>query len=123
MLVRAVERLVAQKARMVRRASVEGGAQHGEQVIAGGLAQHEAREQVARDEAREPLGREATGEHFWPHAGVATERLLQLAAHAPNPDRDTPSGTAYPGRAIAEGSAGQEVGQVERWLNRRAQPV
>ena len=46
---------------------------------------------------------------------------LQLAAHAPNPDRDTPSGTAYPGRAIAEGSAGQEVGQVERWLNRRAQ--
>ena len=46
---------------------------------------------------------------------------LQLAAHAPNPDRDTPPGTAYPGRAIAEGSAGQEVGQVERWLNRRAQ--
>ena len=25
------------------------------------------------------------------------------------------------GRAIAEGSAGQEVGQVERWINRRAQ--
>ncbi len=46
---------------------------------------------------------------------------LQLAAHAPNPDRDTPPGTAYPGRAIAEGSAGQEVGQVERWINRRAQ--
>mgnify|MGYP000742007708 FL=1 len=38
-----------------------------------------------------------------------------------NPDRDTPPGTAYPGRAIAEGSAGQEVGQVECWLNRRAQ--
>ena len=53
---------------------------------------------------------------------TAVEALsLQLAAHAPNPDRDTPSGTAYPGRAIAEGSAGQEVGQVERWLNRRAQ--
>ena len=46
---------------------------------------------------------------------------MQLAAHAPNPDGDTPPGTAYPGRAIAEGSAGQEVGQVERWLNRRAQ--
>ena len=46
---------------------------------------------------------------------------MQLAAHAPNPDRDTPPGTAYPGRAIAEGSAGQEVGQVERWINRRAQ--
>ena len=46
---------------------------------------------------------------------------MQLAAHAPNPDRGTPPGTAYPGRAIAEGSAGQEVGQVERWLNRRAQ--
>ena len=53
---------------------------------------------------------------------TAVEALsLQLAAHAPNPDRDTPPGTAYPGRAIAEGSAGQEVGQVERWLNRRAQ--
>ena len=52
---------------------------------------------------------------------TAVEALsLQLAAHAPNPDRDTPPSTAYPGRAIAEGSAGQEVGQVERWLNRRA---
>ena len=53
---------------------------------------------------------------------TAVEALsLQLAAHAPNPDRDTPPSTAYPGRAIAEGGAGQEVGQVERWLNRRAQ--
>ena len=53
---------------------------------------------------------------------TAVEALsLQRAAHAPNPDRDTPPSTAYPGRAIAEGSAGQEVGQVERWLNRRAQ--
>ena len=53
---------------------------------------------------------------------TAVEALsLQLAAHAPNPDRDVPPSTAYPGRAIAEGSAGQEVGQVERWLNRRAQ--
>ena len=53
---------------------------------------------------------------------TAVEALsLQLAAHAPNPDRDTPPSAAYPGRAIAEGSAGQEVGQVERWLNRRAQ--
>ena len=53
---------------------------------------------------------------------TAVEALsLQLAAHAPNPDRDTPPSTAYPGRAIAEGRAGQEVGQVERWLNRRAQ--
>ena len=53
---------------------------------------------------------------------TAVEALsLQLAAHAPNPDKDTPPSTAYPGRAIAEGSAGQEVGQVERWLNRRAQ--
>ena len=53
---------------------------------------------------------------------TAVEALsLQLAAHAPNPDRDTPPSTAYPGRAIAEGSAGQEVGHVERWLNRRAQ--
>ena len=53
---------------------------------------------------------------------TAVEALsLQLAAHAPNPDRGTQPSTAYPGRAIAEGSAGQEVGQVERWLNRRAQ--
>ena len=53
---------------------------------------------------------------------TAVEALsLQLAAHAPNPDRDVPPSTSYPGRAIAEGSAGQEVGQVERWLNRRAQ--
>ena len=53
---------------------------------------------------------------------TAVEALsLQLAAHAPNPDRDTPPSTAYPGRAIGAGSAGQEVGQVERWLNRRAQ--
>ena len=53
---------------------------------------------------------------------TAVEALsLQLAAHAPNPDRDIPPSTAYPGRAIAEGSAGQEVGQVERWLNHRAQ--
>ena len=53
---------------------------------------------------------------------IAVEALsLQLAAHAPNPDRGIAPGTAYPGRAIAEGSAGQEVGQVESWLNRRAQ--
>ena len=62
------------------------------------------------------------GISFPRYSSKAVEALsLQLAAHAPNPDRDTPSGTAYPGRAIAEGSAGQEVGQVERWINRRAQ--
>ena len=76
---------------------------------------------TATRSAQQLLGLEQTGiadADTW----TAVEALsLQLAAHAPNPDRDTPSGTAYPGRAIAEGSAGQEVGQVERWLNRRAQ--
>ena len=71
--------------------------------------------------AQQLLGLEQTGvadTDTW----TAVEALsLQLAAHAPNPDRDVPPSTAYPGRAIAEGSAGQEVGQVERWLNRRAQ--
>ena len=71
--------------------------------------------------AQQLLGLEQTGvadADTW----TAVEALsLQLAAHAPNPDRDVPPSTAYPGRAIAEGSAGQEVGQVERWLNRRAQ--
>ena len=76
---------------------------------------------AATRSAQQLLGLEQTGiadADTW----TAVEALsLQLAAHAPNPDRDTPPSTAYPGRAIAEGSAGQEVGQVERWLNRRAQ--
>ena len=76
---------------------------------------------TATRSAQQLLGLEQTGiadADTW----TAVEALsLQLAAHAPNPDGDTPPGTAYPGRAIAEGSAGQEVGQVERWLNRRAQ--
>ena len=76
---------------------------------------------TATRSAQQLLGLEQTGiadADTW----TAVEALsLQLAAHAPNPDRDTPPGIAYPGRAIAEGSAGQEVGQVERWLNRRAQ--
>ena len=76
---------------------------------------------TATRSAQQLLGLEQTGiadADTW----TAVEALsLQLAAHAPNPDRHTPSGTAYPGRAIAEGSAGQEVGQVERWINRRAQ--
>ena len=76
---------------------------------------------AATRSAQQLLGLEQTGiadADTW----TAVEALsLQLAAHAPNPDRDTPPGTAYPGRAIAEGSAGQEVGQVEYWLNRRAQ--
>ena len=76
---------------------------------------------TATRSAQQLLGLEQTGiadADTW----TAVEALsLQLAAHAPNPDRGTPPGTAYPGRAIAEGSAGQEVGQVERWLNRRAQ--
>ena len=76
---------------------------------------------TATRSAQQLLGLEQTGiadADTW----TAVEALsLQLAAHAPNPDRDTPPSTAYPGRAIAEGSAGQEVGQVERWLNRRAQ--
>ena len=76
---------------------------------------------TATRSAQQLLGLEQTGiadADTW----TAVEALsLQLAAHAPNPDRDVPPSTAYPGRAIAEGSAGQEVGQVERWLNRRAQ--
>ena len=76
---------------------------------------------AATRSAQQLLGLEQTGiadADTW----TAVEALsLQLAAHAPNPDRDTLPSTAYPGRAIAEGSAGQEVGQVERWLNRRAQ--
>ena len=67
---------------------------------------------AATRSAQQLLGLEQTGiadADTW----TAVEALsLQLAAHAPNPDRDTPPGTAYPGRAIAEGSAGQEVG---RW--------
>ena len=76
---------------------------------------------AATRSAQQLLGLEQTGiadANTW----TAVEALsLQLAAHAPNPDRDVPPSTSYPGRAIAEGSAGQEVGQVERWLNRRAQ--
>ena len=76
---------------------------------------------TATRSAQQLLGLEQTGiadADTW----TAVEALsLQLAAHAPNPDRDVPPSTAYPGRAIAEGSAGQEVGQVESWLNRRAQ--
>ena len=76
---------------------------------------------AATRSAQQLLGLEQTGiadADTW----TAVEALsLQLAAHAPNPDRGTTPSTAYPGRAIAEGSAGQEVGQVERWLNRRAQ--
>ena len=76
---------------------------------------------TATRSAQQLLGLEQTGiadADTW----TAVEALsLQLAAHAPNPDRDTPPSTAYPGRAIAEGSAGQEVGQVEHWINRRAQ--
>ena len=76
---------------------------------------------AATRSAQQLLGLEQTGTadaDTW----TAVEALsLQLAAHAPNPDRDVPPSTSYPGRAIAEGSAGQEVGQVERWLNRRAQ--
>ena len=76
---------------------------------------------TATRSAQQLLGLEQTGiadADTW----TAVEALsLQLAAHAPNPDRGTTPSTAYPGRAIAEGSAGQEVGQVERWLNRRAQ--
>ena len=76
---------------------------------------------TATRSAQQLLGLEQTGiadADTW----AAVEALsLQLAAHAPNPDRDVPPSTAYPGRAIAEGSAGQEVGQVESWLNRRAQ--
>ena len=76
---------------------------------------------AATRSAQQLLGLEQTGiadADTW----TAVEALsLQLAAHAPNPDRDVPPSTSYPGRAIAEGSAGQEVGQVERWLNRRAQ--
>ena len=76
---------------------------------------------AATRSAQQLLGLEQTGvadADTW----TAVEALsLQLAAYAPNPDRDVPPSTAYPGRAIAEGSAGQEVGQVECWLNRRAQ--
>lgn len=83
--------------------------------------QYTAETAAATRSAQQLLGLEQTGiadADTW----TAVEALsLQLAAHAPNPDRDTPPSTAYPGRAIAEGSAGQEVGQVERWLNRRAQ--
>lgn len=52
---------------------------------------------------------------------TAAEALsLQLAAQTPNPDRDTAQGLAYPGRASTEGSMGQEVQQIEQWLNGRA---
>ena len=64
---------------------------------------------AATRSAQQLLGLEQTGiadADTW----TAVEALsLQLAAHAPNPDRDTPPSTAYPGRAIAEGSAGQKI--------------
>ena len=48
----------------------------------------------------------------------------ELAAGRPCPEPRLDTHHPAPptrGAAIAEGSAGQEVGQVERWLNRRAQ--
>lgn len=52
---------------------------------------------------------------------TAVEALsLQLAAEAPNPDRDAEQGLAYPGRAVGVGSVGPDVLQVEQWLNGRA---
>ena len=52
---------------------------------------------------------------------TAVEALsLQLAAFAPNPDRDSGQSLAYPGRAMSEGSTGPDVAQIEQWLNGRA---
>ena len=52
---------------------------------------------------------------------TAVEALsLQLATATPNPDRDAAQGLAYPGRAMSEGSVGADVGQIEQWLNGRA---
>ena len=72
---------------------------------------------AATRSAQQLLGLEQTGiadADTW----TAVEALsLQLAAHAPNPDRGTPPGTAYPGRAIAEGSAGQEVGHSSLYFS------
>lgn len=52
---------------------------------------------------------------------TAVEALsLQLAAQAPNPDRDAEQGLDYPGRALGVGSTGPDVLQVEQWLNQRA---
>lgn len=52
---------------------------------------------------------------------TAVEALsLQLAAHTPNPDRDSGQEMAYPGRAMSEGSIGPDVALIEQWLNDRA---
>ncbi len=52
---------------------------------------------------------------------TAVEALsLQLAAYTPNPDRDSGQETAYPGRAMREGSVGPDVALIEQWLNGRA---
>ena len=70
--------------------------------------------------AQELLGLSQTGvadAETW----TAVEALsLQLAAYAPNPDRDGVQGLAYPGRAFAEGSTGPDVSQIEQWINDRA---
>ena len=70
--------------------------------------------------AQELLGLPTTGiadGETW----TAVEALsLQLAAHAPNPDRDSGQGLAYPGRAMTEGSTGPDVALIEQWLNGRA---
>ena len=52
---------------------------------------------------------------------TAVEALsLQLASATPNPDRDAEQADTYPGRAMSEGSVGPDVGQIEQWLNGRA---
>ncbi len=52
---------------------------------------------------------------------TAVEALsLQLATATPNPDRDAEQADTYPGRAMSEGSVGPDVGQIEQWLNGRA---
>ena len=71
--------------------------------------------------AQQLLGLPATGiadAETW----TAVEALsLELAVHTPNPDRDAAQGLDYPGRAMAEGSRGPNVLQIEQWLNGRAQ--
>ena len=76
---------------------------------------------TATRSAQQLLGLEQTGiadADTW----TAVEALsLQLAAHAPNPDRRHPSRHRLPGTRHRRRQRRAGGGQVERWLNRRAQ--
>ena len=95
-----------------------------EHLLAGEMCIRDRADNGVRADGVVLVQREGAGGGFNGDIGGAAGRIgdaVQGLSLIHISDRDTPPSTAYPGRAIAEGSAGQEVGQVERWLNRRAQ--